>query len=129
MPTIIVVIMPIKGHNGAMVAEVRARELNDYLDEKGTAPYRTWLDSLSIADQVIIEARLARVRQGALGDCESVGDGVVELRIHEGPGFRVYFGQDGPTLVILLVGGTKRKQQKDIKTARKYWADYKRRKS
>ena len=70
-------------------------------------------------------ARLARVRQGNLGDCKSVGEGVSELRVDYGPGYRVYFGQDGHTLVVLLCGGDKRTQERDIRQARQSWREYK----
>lgn len=65
---------------------------------------------------------------GNLGDVKPVGEGVSERRINFGPGFRVYFGQDGDALVLLLNGGTKRRQQRDIDEAKRLWADYKRRK-
>lgn len=67
--------------------------------------------------------RLDRVEKGLLGDCESVGDGVYELRIDVGPGYRVYFGQDGD-IVVLLGGGTKKTQARDIATAKTHWSYY-----
>lgn len=70
-------------------------------------------------------ARLARVRQGNLGDCKSVGEGVSELRVDYGPGYRVYFGQKGRTLVVLLCGGDKRTQDRDIPLAKQYWREFK----
>jgi len=63
--------------------------------------------------------------RGNLGDCKSVGDGVFELRVDYGPGYRMYFAQKGQTLVILLCGGDKRAQEKDIQRAKQYWHDYK----
>ena len=74
-----------------------------------------------------IRTRLDRVALGNLGDCEPVGEGVSELRIAFGPGYRVYFAQDGDTIVLLLCGGDKSTQVKDIKRAKEYWADYKER--
>lgn len=71
--------------------------------------------------------RLDRVRLGNLGQYRSAGEGVFELKIDFGPGYRVYFGQEGNTVVILLCGGDKKTQDKDIKSAREYWADYRRR--
>ena len=62
-----------------------------------------------------------------MGHCEPVGAGVMELKIDVGPGYRVYFGQVGNKLVVLLNGGDKSSQSKDIKTAHAYWADYRRR--
>lgn len=71
----------------------------------------------------IIDARLIRVRNGNLGNSHGVGEGVSELVIDVGPGWRVYFGQDGDT-VVLLTGGTKKTQLKDIANAKKFWRDY-----
>ena len=75
--------------------------------------------------RVRIEARLARVAAGNFGDVEPVGEGVQELRIDWGPGYRVYFSRVGQVIVLLLCGGDKRKQQKDIKHAKDYFEDYK----
>lgn len=71
---------------------------------------------------------LIRMAQGNLSNAKGVGAGVLEYRIDFGPGYRVYFGKDGETLIILLGGGTKKRQQKDIETAQAVWKDYKRRK-
>ncbi|MGH7077703.1 MAG: type II toxin-antitoxin system RelE/ParE family toxin [Acetobacteraceae bacterium] len=70
---------------------------------------------------------LARLEQGNLPNVKPVGEGVLEYRIDWGPGYRVYFGRDGEVLVVLLTGGTKRPQQRDIEAAKALWADYKRR--
>lgn len=72
-----------------------------------------------------ILARLTRVRQGNLGDCKTVGEGVSELRVDYGPGYRVYLGQQGRTLVVLLCGGDKRTQDRDIRLAKQYWREFK----
>jgi putative addiction module killer protein len=88
-------------------------------------PYQEWFDSLT--DRLVKAAVLARVnrlRLGTFGDWESVGDGVSELRIHFGAGYRIYFGRHGQEVVILLAGGDKRSQDADIKTAKRYWKDY-----
>jgi putative addiction module killer protein len=74
-----------------------------------------------------IRERINRVRLGNMGDCEPVGEGVYELRIHAGPGYRIYFGQEGNAIVILLCGGSKRNQKADIRTAKRLWFDYKER--
>jgi len=71
--------------------------------------------------------RLDRVSLGNFGDCRSVGEGVQELRIDYGPGYRVYFGQHGSTIVLLLCGGDKDSQAKDIDLAKHYWKEYSRR--
>ena len=70
---------------------------------------------------------LVRLGQGNTSNAKTVGEGVLEYRIDWGPGYRVYFGRDGHTLVILLTGGTKQRQQRDITRAKEFWADYKRR--
>ena len=77
--------------------------------------------------QQIIDTRIANVRRGTFGDFRSVGHGVIELKISYGPGYRIYVGQDGPITVILLCGGNKKTQDKDIKRAHDYWEDYRRR--
>jgi putative addiction module killer protein len=71
-----------------------------------------------------ILVRIGRLKLGNLGDHKSVGEGVVELKISYGPGYRVYLGRDGEQLILLLCGGDKSSQQKDIDKAQKYWADY-----
>jgi putative addiction module killer protein len=70
---------------------------------------------------------IARLEQGNLPNVKGVGEGVLEYRINFGPGYRVYFGRDGNELVILLTGGTKKRQQRDIQAAIELWADYRRR--
>ena len=71
---------------------------------------------------------LARIEQGNLSNVKGVGQGVLEYRLDFGPGYRVYFGRDGEVLVILLAGGTKKRQQRDIEAAQARWVDYKQRK-
>lgn len=72
---------------------------------------------------------MARLELGNLSNVKPVGEGVLEYRIDWGPGYRVYFGRDGATLVILLTGGTKQRQQRDIDTAKALWADYRQRRA
>ena len=87
--------------------------------------YGMWLDNLpDIEGQIAIVARVDRLAAGNFGDHRSVGQGVWELRIHFGPGYRVYYGEDGPVIVLLLCGGDKRSQRKDIGKARRLWAAY-----
>ena len=71
-----------------------------------------------------IRARLDRVEEGNLGDYKSVGEGVFELRIDYGSGYRIYFGQEGSRIIILLCGGDKSTQAQDIRKAQEYWEDY-----
>jgi putative addiction module killer protein len=88
-------------------------------------PFSDWLDSLRDAQAAgIVRARLNRIRLGNFGDCKSVGGGVEELRIDFGPGYRVYYGREGSFVVILLCGGDKRSQARDILTAQKRWKEY-----
>lgn len=96
-----------------------------YLTVAGDCPFREWINSVRDKSvRATVAARINRVRAGTLGDWKSVGDGVFELRIDRGPGYRVYFGRDGRTVVILLTGGEKRSQESDIKRAKEYWRDY-----
>lgn len=94
----------------------------------GRVPFREWLSDLrDVGAQARIRVRLNRVRLGNLGDAKSVGGGVSELRVDHGPGYRVYFARSGNTIVLLLCGGDKSTQQRDIGTAWAYWLDYQRR--
>jgi len=81
---------------------------------------------LDVAASAKIVRALARMEQGNLSNVKGVGEGVLEYRIDFGPGYRIYFGRDGETIIVLLVGGTKKRQQRDIDAARLYWQDYKR---
>lgn len=101
------------------------KEIRIYEKKVGKVPFTEWLDSLrDIKAQSKIRIRLARLEQGNLGNYRSVGEGVCELKIDYGPGYRVYFGQVGSTIVVLLCGGDKSSQEKDILTAQEYWLDY-----
>ena len=101
--------------------------LVDYEAPNGKCPIRDWLDELDTATAARIEARLKRVSFGNFGDVKAVGQGVSELRIKFGSGYRVYFAQHGDQIVILLCGGDKASQEKDIEKAKSYWIDFKRR--
>lgn len=101
-------------------------EVRRYQTVDGKVPLSEWLEGLRDGrTRARIIARLDRVQAGLLGDWKSVGSGVCELRIDHGPGYRVYFGQEGTTLVLLLCGGEKSTQSKDIEKAHGYWKDYK----
>ena len=102
--------------------------LLEYVAEDGKNVFRTWIRNLKDnTARARIRVRLNRIRLGNFGDCKPVGEGVNELRIDYGPGYRVYFGKSELAVVILLCGGTKKKQSEDIKLAQKYWSDYQRR--
>jgi putative addiction module killer protein len=110
--------------------EVQPRELQLYLQDDGSSPFDLWLDDLRDNEaRSRIRLRLRRVILGNLGDYKPVGEGVYELRLDYGPGYRVYFGQEGNTIVVLLCGGDKRSQNQDIAQAKKYWANYENRQS
>ena len=91
---------------------------------EGKKPFIEWMESLDKSVRYRIKERLDRVRLGNLGDYKNVGKGVFELRLNFGSGYRIYFGQQGKTLVLLLCDGDKASQQKDIKLAQQYWQDY-----
>ena len=102
-------------------------EIREYIDGRGRSPFGRWFDGLDAGAAVRVRTALARMATGNLSSVRGVGSGVLERRIHVGPGYRVYFGRDGDTLIVLLGGGTKARQQKDIEDARELWQEYKRR--
>ena len=103
-------------------------EVREYVEPGGRSPFADWFNGLDANLATKVAVALERMRSGNLGDIRSVGSGVLERRIHSGPGLRVYLGRDGDALIILLAGGTKRRQQTDISLAQDRWLDYKRRK-
>lgn len=104
------------------------KEIAYYQTEDGKIPFEKWLEALRDRRAMLeVEKRLLRLSMGNLGDHRTVGSGVTELRIRYGPGYRVYLGQHGGALVVLLCGGDKGSQDKDIEKAHAYWADWKRR--
>jgi len=101
------------------------REVRIYRTPDRREPYSLWFDRLrDVRAKQKIQARIARIRLGNLGDTRSLGEGVHELKIDYRPGYRVYFGQDGATIVILLCGGDKSTQSSDIRMAKIYWSQY-----
>ena len=102
------------------------RELEIYRAPNGQAPYTEWFESIrDRKTRTQIQSRIDRIKSGNLGDHKSVGDGVFELRFQFGPGYRIYFGQVGNTIVLLLCGGDKSSQNRDIERAKGYWQEYK----
>lgn len=98
-----------------------------FLTSAGRDPYQIWLDRLNdLRARVAIQRRVDRLVADNFGDHKSCGNGVWELRIDVGPGYRVYYAVDGRSVVLLLCAGDKKSQQSDIDTAVKYWNDYKR---
>ena len=104
-------------------------EIRHYLTASGKDPYQHWLDDLKdLKGRVVIQRRIDRIADGNFGDHKFCQQGVWELRIDFGPGYRVYYAQEGESVVILLCGGSKRDQSSDIKEAVRNWLDYQRRK-
>jgi putative addiction module killer protein len=101
-----------------------ALTVREYLTADGKSPFRKWLDSLSTEVRARIQARVLRFETGNLGDHRSVRRGVWEARVMFGPGYRIYFGKDGTSIIVLLVGGDKRSQAKDISRAQGFWGEY-----
>jgi len=98
------------------------------MDEQGRSPFGRWLSRLNAPAAVKVTTALYRLKQGNFQVTRSVGEGVFEVKIDFGPGYRVYFGRDGVARVVLLGGGTKKRQQAGIHKARQCWAHYKKRK-
>lgn len=102
--------------------------VRELLDTKGNSPFAKWFARLNASAAAKVAIAVHRMEQGNLSNVKGVGAGVYEYRIDFGPGYRIYFGKDGDLLVILLGGGTKKRQDADIAAAREHWQDYKRRK-
>ncbi len=108
-----------------MLGEIQPKTVLVYADEQGKEPYTDWLEGLRDRKaQARIRVRIRRLESGLYGDCEPVGDGVYELRLMFGPGYRIYFGEDQGNIVLLLCGGDKSSQPQDIKTAKGYWKEH-----
>ena len=103
-------------------------DILEYLTASGRSPYRDWFDDLDAHAATKVTVALTRISLGNFSNAKGVGAGVQEYRVDCGPGYRIYFGRDGEKLVILLAGGTKKRQQADIVAAQGRWSDYKTRK-
>ena len=100
-------------------------DVRRYTDEQGRDFVEEWLESLAdVPTRARITVRISRLERGLLGNCGPVDDGVQELKIDFGPGYRVYFGREGARIVILLCGGDKSTQRKDIRHAIELWKNY-----
>jgi len=100
--------------------ETTPREILVCRDEAGRVPFTEWLNALDIQTRGRVRVRIDRLEDGLFGDVEPVGEGVSELRLDFGPGYRVYFGQKG-LQIHLLLGGSKQGQEKDIREAKRFW--------
>lgn len=103
-------------------------EILEYLDGNSRSPYAAWFERLSAQAAAKIAVSVTRLAHGNFSNVKGVGGGVYECRVDFGPGYRIYLGKDGDRLVILLAGGTKKRQQRDIQHAMARWQDYKKRK-
>lgn len=97
-----------------------------YITDNGKVPLEEWLDELDKPIRAIIRARLVRIMLGNLGDCHPLQNakGIHEIRFDIGAGYRIYYGKTGNTIIVLLVGGSKKTQTRDIEKAKRYWCDY-----
>ena len=99
-------------------------EIKEFV-EFGKSPFAEWFDSLDAVTAARIDKYIRRLEAGNFGSAKILQDGVFELKMDSGPGYRVYFGRDGKTIIILLGGGSKRRQSADIATAIERWKRYK----
>ncbi|PWU22374.1 MAG: addiction module killer protein [Bdellovibrio sp.] len=110
--------------------EATGKNILVYRTAAGRSPFEEWLGALKDRQVVAqIQKRLIRIELGNFGDVKPVGRGISEMRIHVGPGYRIYFAQEGNQIIILLCGGDKGSQAKDIKLAQEYWADLEKRRN
>jgi len=100
-------------------------EIRYYAAAGRRSPFADWFAALDSTARAKVAVAIARMERGNLSNVKSVGAGVLEYKIDFGPGYRVYFGRDGDQLIILLNGGTKKRQQNDIEAAAGFWRDYK----
>jgi putative addiction module killer protein len=103
-------------------------EIREYLDENENSPFADWFNRLNVQAALKVNTYLTRIENGNFSTVKGVGGGVHECRIDWGPGYRVYLCKDGKRLIILLGGGTKKRQQADIEDAQTRWKKYKKEK-
>ena len=103
--------------------------VEEFITDEEVSPFRRWFDALDHQAAAWVVIAIDRLGEGNTSNAKALDEGVCELRINRGPGYRVYFGWDGKLLVILLGGGTKKRQQNDIQAALSHWRSYKARKA
>lgn len=111
--------------NLTMLPVAEQTEAFAYVRNSGKCPFQEWFDNLDAQTALKVGTAIERMEEGNLSNVKSLGQGVSEYRLNFGPGYRIYFGIDGGRLVILLSGGTKKKQSKDIQVAKSLWKEYK----
>ena len=104
--------------------DVTRRKIKIFQDSNGNEPFTKWIKTVSTTIRARVFTKLDRVETGNLGDCKFIGEGVSEFRLHFGPGYRIYYGEIDNTIILLLCGGDKSTQTKDVKKAKKYWNEY-----
>jgi putative addiction module killer protein len=104
-------------------------QVEEFVTDEDVSPFRRWFDDLDDQAAAWVTIAIDRLGEGNTSNAKSLGEGVGELRINRGPGYRVYFGWEGKLLVILLGGGTKKRQQNDIQSALRHWRSHKARKA
>jgi putative addiction module killer protein len=102
-------------------------EIELFKIENNKIPFKDWIESFDEHTQERILSRIDRIRFGNFGDYKNLGDGILELRFNFGSGYRIYFGKRNHKIIILLCGGNKKTQNKDIKKAQQYWEIYEQR--
>jgi putative addiction module killer protein len=101
-----------------------ALTIREYVTNEGRSPFREWLDALDVVARARVQARLLRFEMGNLGDHKNLKGGIWEARVRFGPGYRIYFGKDGNSIIVLLQGGDKSSQWKDVSRAKRFWRAY-----
>jgi len=110
-----------------MYEDNRCYKYNFYTTNTGNQPVVNWQKKLDTKTEAVVLARIARVRGGNFGDCNPIkgSNGIYELCIDYGPGYRIYYAKMGASIIVLLVGGAKKSQNRDILKAKQYWFDFK----
>ncbi|MCY3973172.1 MAG: type II toxin-antitoxin system RelE/ParE family toxin [Candidatus Dadabacteria bacterium] len=96
-----------------------------YEEEDGKSPFKSWFDSLDHIAGLKVQGAIFKMQKGNFSNAKFLGGGVGEYKVNFGPGYRIYFGRDGERLIILLGGGTKKRQTRDVKVAKELWKEYK----
>lgn len=99
-------------------------QIKEYITAQGRSPFRRWLRKLTTDQFTRVQSVLLRASEGLLRDTKHVGNRVYEMRLHMGPGYRIYFGREGAEIIILLIGGDKSSQRRDIDRAMRLWRAY-----